>query len=197
LPFWFDPSITPSFALKALGLSVLCAVVAGVLPALRATGGMLQPTLQSTAAGRSTLRLGRVAGSLIVIEVGLAVMALFLGIMAWRLFQPRPDENTRVAAADRYLVASIRVPSSGPDADRYLVGAIRVPSSGSDEGTRVRIASLQEELGLRGRSGANTSGAWRRSSIRDSLPCSTFRRSQDACSTRETSRATLRWSLPP
>jgi hypothetical protein len=27
LPFWFDPSITSAFALKALGLSVLCAVI--------------------------------------------------------------------------------------------------------------------------------------------------------------------------
>lgn len=56
LPFWFDPSITPAVALKAIGLLVICAVVAGVLPALRATGGMLQPTLQAAGAGRSTLR---------------------------------------------------------------------------------------------------------------------------------------------
>jgi predicted permease len=147
LPFWFDPNITPVFALKALGLSVLCAVVAGVLPALRVTSGTVQPTLQSTAAGRSSLRLGRVAGALIVIEVGLAVVALFLGIMAWRLFQPRPDPNTRVAAADRYLVASIRFPSS---ADQYLVGSFRIPSSEvGNEALRVRMASLQEELGRR------------------------------------------------
>ena len=147
LPFWFDPNITPAFALKALGLSVLCAVVAGVLPALRVTSGTVQPTLQSTAAGRSSLRLGRVAGALIVIEVGLAVVALFLGIMAWRLFQPRPDPNTRVAAADRYLVASIRFPSS---ADQYLVGSFRIPSPEvGNETLRIRMASLQEELGRR------------------------------------------------
>ena len=128
LPFWFDPNITPAFALKALGLSVLCAVVAGVLPALRATGGILQPTLQSAGAGGSTLRLGRVAGALIVIEVGFAIVALFPGVMAWRLFQPNPDQHTKVADADRYLVASIRVPAS---ADQYLVGSFRVtPSSG-------------------------------------------------------------------
>jgi predicted permease len=149
LPFWFDPSITPAFALKALGLSVLCAVVAGVLPALRATGGMLQQTLQSAAAGRSTLRLGRVAGALIVVEVGFALVALFVAIMAWRLFQPNPDQHTRVVDADRYLVASIRVPSPAPDADQYLVGAIRVPSSASDERTRVRVRGLQEELSRR------------------------------------------------
>jgi predicted permease len=143
LPFWLDPSITPTFALKALGVSVLCAVVAGVLPARRATGGALQSTLQSAAAGRSTLRLGRVAGALIVAEVGLAVVALFIGVMAWRLFQPNPDANTRVAGADRYLVASIRVPSSGPGA-----AATGSPVSG-DDALRIRSASLQEELGRR------------------------------------------------
>ena len=147
LPFWFDPNITPAFGLKALGVSVLCAVVAGVLPALRVTGATVQPTLQSTAAGRSTLRLGRVAGALIVIEVGFAVVALFVGVMAWRLFQPNPDRYTKAADADRYLVASIRFPSS---ADQYLVGSFRIPSSEpGNEALRVRMASLQEELGRR------------------------------------------------
>ena len=151
LPFWFDPNITPAFALKALGLSVLCAVVAGVLPALRATGGRLQPTLTSAGAGGSTLRLGRVAGALIVIEVGFAIVALFPGVMAWRLFQPNPDQHTKAADADRYLVASIRVPAS---ADQYLVGSFRVPPSSrltvrENEALRVRIGSLQEELGRR------------------------------------------------
>lgn len=134
LPFWFDPGITLPFALKAVGVSVLCAVVAGVLPALRVTGGTLQATLQSAAAGRSTLRLGRVAGTLIVVEVGLAVIALFVAVMAWRLFQPNPDAYTRVAATDRYLVASMRLPSSEPV---------------NEAAQRVRMAGLQAELGRR------------------------------------------------
>jgi hypothetical protein len=115
LPFWFDPNITAAFVLKALGLSMLCAVVAGVLPALRATGGMLQPTLQSTAAGRSSLRLGRVAGALIVIEVGLAVVALFVGVMAWRLFSRTLTSirrlRTQTAISSRRF-ASPRPPTS-------------------------------------------------------------------------------------
>ncbi len=144
LPFWFDPSITPVFVLKALGLSVVCAVVAGVLPALRATGGMLQPTLQSAAARGSTLRLGRVAGALIVIEVGFAIVALFVGVMAWRLFQPNPDQHTRVADADRYLVASIRV--SSIERGVATNGSTAGPGN---EALRVRVQSLQEELGRR------------------------------------------------
>ena len=144
LPFWFDPSITPAFALKALGLSVLCAVVAGVLPALRATGGMLQPTLQSAGAGGSTLRLGRVAGALIVIEVGLAIVALFVGVMAWRLFQPNPDEHTRSRPPTG--TSSPRFASPRPRTGR---GDERIDRAPGNEALRVRIASLQEELGRR------------------------------------------------
>ena len=134
LPFWFDPSITPAFALKALGLLVLCAVVAGVLPALRATGGMLQPTLKSAGAGGSTLRLGRVAGALIVIEVGLAIVALFVGVMAWRLFQPNPDEHTRVCG--RRPVP--RRLDSHPRVRRQYRGSFRAPRQQIDRTGKTR-----------------------------------------------------------
>jgi putative ABC transport system permease protein len=138
LPFWFDPGVTPALALKALGLSVLCAVVAGVLPALRATGRTLQRTLQSAATGGGTLSLGRIAGALIIVEVGLAIVALFAGGMTALVFRPAPDEHTFAPDVDRYLVASIRmgqselVPTAGPT---------------GDEARRIRAASLQQELG--------------------------------------------------
>lgn len=139
LPFWFELDVTPKFVLKALGLSVLSGVVAGVLPALRATGSMLQRTLQSAGTG-GTLRFGRVAGALIVLEVGLGVAALFAGGMTWRLFRPNPDEHTRAADGDRYLVASITIPRSGLGLDAAGPG---------DEELRVRLATMQEELGRR------------------------------------------------
>jgi putative ABC transport system permease protein len=63
--------------------------------------------------------------------------------MAWRLFQPNPDQHTRAADADRYLVASIRVPSSGPG------NATNGSTAPGDEALRVRVASLQGELGRR------------------------------------------------
>jgi predicted permease len=141
LPFWFDPGITAVFVLKALGVSVLCAVVAGVLPALRVTGSTLQRTLQSAGTGGGgTLRLGRVAGALIIIEVGLGVAAMFAGGVIWRAFQPNPDAHTRAAEPGRYLVASVRIPRS----------ELNVPDEkGDDEALRVRLATLQEELGRR------------------------------------------------
>jgi predicted permease len=144
LPFWFDPAITPIFALKALAVSVLCAVVAGVLPALRATGRTLQRSLQSAGAGGSAISLGRVAGALIIVEVGLAIVALFAGGMTWRVFQPTPDQNMKAADADRYLVASISIRRSGPGLPVAGPADAQV-----DEALRVRAATLQEELGRR------------------------------------------------
>jgi hypothetical protein len=131
------------FVLKALGLSVLCAVVAGVLPAMRATGSALQRSLQSAGSGGGTLRLGRFAGVLIVVEVGVAIIALFAGGMAWRIFQPNPDAHTRVVEADRYLVASVRLLSSGTEAPAS-------PATGQgDDAVRARAATLHDELGRR------------------------------------------------
>ena len=139
LPFWFDPGVTPAFAVKALAVSVLCAVVAGVLPAQRATRGMLQQTIRSAGMGGGTLRLGRVAGALIIIEVGVGTAALFTGGALWLLFEPNPDAHTQVADPDRYLVASIRMPPS----------ARSHSAAGGDDVLRARLASLQEDLGRR------------------------------------------------
>jgi putative ABC transport system permease protein len=138
LPFWFDPGVTLTLALKALGLSVLCAVVAGVLPALRATGRTLQRTLQSAATSGGTLSLGRIAGALIIVEVGLAIVALFAAGMTGLVFRPAPDEHTFAPDADRYLVASIRMGQSE---------LVPTPGPTGDEARRIRAASLQQELG--------------------------------------------------
>jgi predicted permease len=138
LPFWLDLGLTPMFVLKALGLSVLSAVVAGVLPALRVTGSGLHRTLQSAGLGGSTVRFGRVAGALIVAEVGVAVAALFAGGMIWHLFQPVIDEDARIAERGRYLVASIAIPRSELGAPRPR-----------DEALRIRLANLQTDIGRR------------------------------------------------
>lgn len=70
-------------------------------------------------------------------EVALGVGALFAGGMAWHIVRPTPDQQTRAADEDRYLVASITVPrpaAGGSD------------ESGGLEAHRVRIAAVHEEL---------------------------------------------------
>lgn len=76
LPFWWNPGLAPSTILYALGLTVLAAVVAGVLPALRLTGTRLQTALRQSGAGGSGIRLGRSWTGVVVSQVALSVVFL-------------------------------------------------------------------------------------------------------------------------
>jgi predicted permease len=79
LPYWVDPHLTPRIGCLALGLAVLSAAVAGVIPALKATGKKVQANLQQVAARGATLRFGLGSTALIVTEVVLSVGFLAMG----------------------------------------------------------------------------------------------------------------------
>jgi predicted permease len=74
-PFWIDPGISAGAVVHALGLAVLASLVAGLLPALRATREGLRPAIGSAGAG-SQARLGRTWTALIVVQVTGAVAIL-------------------------------------------------------------------------------------------------------------------------
>ena len=139
LPFWLQLRVDVELVLKALALAVVSAVIAGVLPALRATGSTLQNPLQRVGSGGGSLRFGRVTGALIVLEVCLGVGALFAGGMTYRMFQPISGQDTRAAEAGRFLIANVRIPPK-PAADR----------GGNDSHERaVRVAAMQQALSAR------------------------------------------------
>ena len=140
LPFWVDLGVTPEVVMEALGLGVASAVLAGVLPALRATGSSPQRTLQAAAGGLGGFRFGRVTGALIIAEVGLGVGALFAAGMTYRMFSAIDQETSVAMQTSRVLVASIDVPSpERPGEDR----------DGADETRIARIASMQEAIARR------------------------------------------------
>lgn len=72
LPIWSDFSVGPGAVLFALALALLVTVVAGVLPAARATGRSPAAALKDGSWG-SGLRFGRLTGSLVVVQVALSV----------------------------------------------------------------------------------------------------------------------------
>jgi hypothetical protein len=51
LPFWVVDSLTPATVIYAIVLTVLCATIIAVLPALRITGRSVQARLRESAAG--------------------------------------------------------------------------------------------------------------------------------------------------
>lgn len=73
LPFWLRFRLTPGAALYGVGLAILAGILAGVLPALRATGRNVQAGLQQISSRGSRLALGRTWTAMIVAQVAVAV----------------------------------------------------------------------------------------------------------------------------
>jgi len=116
LPFWFHADLSPWTVLYAVGLTVLGAAVAGVLPALKVTRG-LQARLRQAAAGAGGLRFGGIWTAVIVAQI-----AVTLGFPVVAFNVARDAVNTRAMVADfpatEFLSARIaldREPPPGAD----------------------------------------------------------------------------------
>ena len=144
LPYFLDFSLDPRTVMAALVLAIFCAGVAGVVPALRATSGGIQGTLQRAMSGHG-LRFGAVTSALIVVEVALGVASLFGGGVAI-LMAPDRAEGI-VVGEEQLLVAQLEVPRAGgwdggevPEAHAVRVASVH----------RELLRRLDSEPGLRG-----------------------------------------------
>ena len=72
LPFWFEPALSRSTILYAAALTLLVAVIAGVLPALKVTRG-LGERLQRASAGAGGFRFGGVWTAVIVAQIAVTL----------------------------------------------------------------------------------------------------------------------------
>jgi putative ABC transport system permease protein len=72
LPFWFHADLSPWTVLYAVGLTVLGAAIAGVLPGLKVTRGM-ETRLRQYAAGAGGLRFGGVWTAVIVVQIAVTI----------------------------------------------------------------------------------------------------------------------------
>ncbi|MHB1191722.1 MAG: ABC transporter permease [Longimicrobiales bacterium] len=136
LPFWFDLGVKPRTVAWALGAACLSAVLAGVVPALKATGRGVQRTLQRATAGASGIRFGGMSTGLIMTEVALAVVFLTMGAMlAPSVLQ---DRSEGMGIADEEVLAStLRIPRVDPTSDQ---------AEEHERRFRVRVATTQQEL---------------------------------------------------
>ena len=119
LPFWVDFNFSWRAALFVAGLSVLAALIAGLVPALQATGRIL-PTALRSLGSRTGIPLGATWTALIVAQVGLALAALPSTIeLAWGHL--RPAVLGPGFAAREFLTARLVVdPQSVPTAEADL-----------------------------------------------------------------------------
>lgn len=72
-PFWIDIQIDAIAIAFVAGIAVLSAVIAGIVPALQATGTRVHEVLKDESRGSSSLRLGRLSRGLVVAEIALSV----------------------------------------------------------------------------------------------------------------------------
>ncbi len=79
VPYWIEYGMSGAAYLYVAALTLVSAIIAGVLPALHATGRSVQVTLRDLGGG-SGLRLGRTWTLLIVAQVALAVGGLPIAI---------------------------------------------------------------------------------------------------------------------
>ena len=136
LPFWMGNTLTTTTVMYAAALTILSAVIIGVIPALHVTGPGLQARLRQSTARGGGLRFGGVWSAVIAMQV--AVTLLF---PAWAFFFHRVviGGQTRDVgfAADEYLSAVLEV-------DREL--APGVPLDTSEEALRSRIRATYAEM---------------------------------------------------
>ena len=130
LPFWYDPHISAPTVLYALGLTVLGAAVAGVLPGLKATKG-LGTRLRNGTAGAG-LRFGGIWTAVIVAQV--AITAAFPVVTY--------IEQRELWRAEAYDV--------GFPAERYLAVAVAMDAAPNgataDTARNAKYATALEEV---------------------------------------------------
>jgi len=112
MPALLDFRLSPAVILYVTLLAVLAAVIAGVLPALKATGARVQRGLQQFSARGAGVQLGPTWTALIVLQVAVAVAALpaalYNGAEFFRLAARRP-----VAAAHGLVRGTLALSREG------------------------------------------------------------------------------------
>ena len=116
LPFWITDSLSATTLLYAGLLTVMAAVIVGILPALRVTRLNVQDGLRREQAAGASLRFGGVWTTVIIVQVAITVAMLPLAsvlVMASNRFQQRAD----AVGAERYLAAAITFERQSDAAD--------------------------------------------------------------------------------
>ena len=122
LPFWITDSLSPTTLLYAGLLTVVAAVIVGVLPALRVTRVNVQDGLRREQAASANLRFGGVWTTVIVLQVAITVASIPLAavlVIASNRFSQRAEG----VGADRYLTAAVAFQRQELEADAAAAAA--------------------------------------------------------------------------
>ena len=106
LPFWVTDNLSLTTMLYAGLLTVVAAVIVGVLPALRVTRLNVQDGLRREQAASANLRFGGVWTTVIVVQVAITVASIPLAAVLV-IASNRFGQRAEGVGADRYLTATV------------------------------------------------------------------------------------------
>jgi predicted permease len=75
-PYWIDPEMDLPVLLFSLGATAVASIIAGMAPALRASGVRVGEVLKDEGRASSSLRMGRFSNALVVTEIALSAAIL-------------------------------------------------------------------------------------------------------------------------
>lgn len=137
LPFWMSRARDPWVAAYVVGLTCLAALVAGVIPGLKATRGGVQARLGRSAGGNG-LRLGGAWTALVVFQVATTVALLpFAASMGWQLMGLG---LTRPSFEAERLVAGYLADADGAVSIAAELDALGDPEERAAARTRAQLA---------------------------------------------------------
>jgi predicted permease len=105
-PFWWDYGLSASTLVYAGVLTLVGAVMAGVVPALKATTGSVRPRLTEASSGGGALRFGGIWTAIIVFQVALSVAFLPIAVEQSNVVFARPLATTTFPASE-YVTAQL------------------------------------------------------------------------------------------
>jgi putative ABC transport system permease protein len=144
VPFWLDPHLSAGTVIYAAALTVIAAVIAGVMPALKITRGLSSRLKQSTA-GSGGVRFSGVWTVVIVAQVAMTVA--FPAIVAFERGQARHIQTFPAGfAAEEYIAVGLAMDAGNPSsadstATRASVNAQQTRFETVLEALRQRVAA--------------------------------------------------------
>ena len=166
LLFWVDFDFSWRAALFVAGLSVLAALIAGLVPALQATGRVL-PTALRSLGSRTGIPLGATWTALIVAQVALALAGLPSTMeLAWGHLRPAvlgPGFAAREFLTARLAVDSQSVPAAEADLPAFA-SRVQPPGRGRSpdrSGARRIRSDVCRGIARRGASDVRRDGRWK------------------------------------
>jgi predicted permease len=139
LPFWMGTTLTPTTVIYAGALTILSAVIIGVLPGLNVTGREHQARLRQSTARDGGVRFGGVWGAVIAVQVSVTLMFPAAAFFFHRIVINGQTQDVGFAAHE-YLSARLEL-------DRDL--APGVPLDTSEQAFRSRVRGTYAELARR------------------------------------------------